>query len=342
MLHQGFVAPRGICLHQDVLVVADTAQNKIFIFQQDAHNNYFLKLTLGNKNNQRNACSGTSLQYPSGVWTNKNILIVADAWNHRVLIWHTFPTTDYQAADVVIGQMGFESNQPNINGLSSSPSAQSLYWPYGVWSDGKGLWIADTGNRRVLYFNHIPTTNFATANEVIGQESFNEKEYDPKNAIWPYSVKISEAGEMIISDTQYNRCLYWKNWKTSLQQSSDFIIGQPDLQSNGQNQYHLKAAANTLNWCYDACFADDGIWIADTGNSRILLYEKLVGNNPSAAALLGQEDFQKNGEASLSMKSTSDHTNNLYWPFAISCYQNKLAVADTGKSRVLIYKLENE
>ena len=30
--------------------------------------------------------SGSSLQYPSGIWTNGEKIIVADAWNHRVLV----------------------------------------------------------------------------------------------------------------------------------------------------------------------------------------------------------------------------------------------------------------
>ena len=117
-----------------------------------------------NSNTGRNAgdsVNASSLQYPSGVWTNGKKLIVADAWNHRVLIWHSMPTKNGQPADVVLGQMDFESNQPNIMGLGKIPTAHTLYWPYGVFSDGNHLWVADTGNRRVLFYNKIPEANFA-------------------------------------------------------------------------------------------------------------------------------------------------------------------------------------
>jgi hypothetical protein len=248
ILDEGLTAPRGICLHGDYLITADTAQNKVFIFQKEG-DDYSLRFTLGNEDNMRNECIASSLQYPSGIWTDGKILIVADAWHHRVLIWSDFVTRDYQPADIVIGQAGCTGSQPNVDGLLSAPSAQSLYWPYGVWSDGGALWIADTGNRRVLYYNKIPTQNFAAADAVIGQDSFKEKEYDPDNAIWPYSVKVSSRGELIISDTQYYRCLYWKNHATAFTERCDFILGQPDMQSNGQNQYRLRAAENTLSWC---------------------------------------------------------------------------------------------
>jgi hypothetical protein len=65
-----------------------------------------------------------------------NKLIVADAWNHRVLIWNEFPTQNGQPADVVIGQPGMQNNLPNVEGVGTVASAKNLYWPYGVWSDG--------------------------------------------------------------------------------------------------------------------------------------------------------------------------------------------------------------
>ena len=42
----------------------------------------------------------------------------------------------------------------------------------GVFSDGIRLWIADTGNRRTLYFDKMPTQNFTAADHVIGKRNF--------------------------------------------------------------------------------------------------------------------------------------------------------------------------
>jgi hypothetical protein len=190
-----------------------------------------------------------------------------------------------------------------------------------------------------LYYKNIPAANFAAADAVIGQDNFEEKEYEPEHAIWPYSVKISDSGAMIIADTQYYRCLYWKDHETAFTRKADYIIGQPDRQSNGQNQYRLQPTAHTLNWCYDACFIHNHVLVADTGNSRLLFFDIPAASNPSAISIIGQLHFEMNGEASLSMKSTLDHQFNLYWPFSVSAWQDMLAVADTGKSRILLYQI---
>ncbi|MEL6926791.1 MAG: hypothetical protein AAFO94_22310, partial [Bacteroidota bacterium] len=274
------LAPRGVYLVDNKLFVADTAQNRVFIWNQLPTTEFQNPdIVLGQSAKQatgRNASgkvNGSSLFYPSGIWSDGTRLIVADAWNHRVLIWSQLPTTDGQPADIVIGQPDFESNDPNVKGISHNPTAQSLNWPYGVFSDGVQLWIADTGNRRVLYFSQIPTVNFAKAEKVIGKPNFTERDYDHNDPIWPYSVKVSPSGQMTITDTQYYRVLLWHDWRTALDKKADVIIGQPAFDANGQNQFGWFPKANTLNWCYDTCFYKDGLWVVDTGSSRILWFE---------------------------------------------------------------------
>lgn len=335
-IHDQLLAPRGVCLSKQHLIISDTGRNRVTVYKKTS-NGFEQLLVLGNNSDQRQPVSNHTFHYPSGVWTNDQQLIVADAWNHRVLIWHQFPQNDFQPADIVIGQPGFASCEPNVYGLGHTPNANTLYWPYGIWSNGQELWIADTGNRRVLYFEKIPTLNFCSASAVIGQSGFEEKDYNPNNAVWPYSVKISENGELLIADTQFFRCLYWKSWNNALYQTADCILGQAQLSDNGQNQYRLLPASNTLNWCYDACFTENGIAVADTGNSRILLHHTPSHSNPTAVGLIGQEKFEVNGDASLSLKLATDNHNHLYWPFAVSYQKGCLAVADTGKSRVRIY-----
>lgn len=338
------LAPRGVFLHEKILVVSDTGQNRVFIWKNfDERIEQKATVVLGqtgNSNTERNAgdsVNASSLQYPSGVWTNGKKLIVADAWNHRVLIWHSMPTTNGQPADVVLGQMDFESNQPNVMGLGKMPTAHTLYWPYGVFSDGNHLWVADTGNRRVLFYNKIPEANFAGADGLVGQEHYCDKDYDNNNAVWPYSVKINTNGSMAIADTQYYRVMLWKNYRDAFNKPADTIIGQADINSSGQNQFKLKPAANTLNWCYDCCFWKNGIAVADTGNSRILVWNDLPEiNNVPANSLIGQQHFEMNGESSLSMKTTLQ--NEMYWPFTVNTCDDKLIVADTGNHRILIYK----
>ncbi len=339
------LAPRGVFLVKNQLIVADTAQNRMFIWNElptgEFQNPDVVLGQTAKKETGRNAkgkVSASSVFYPSGLWSDGEKLIVADAWNHRVLIWLQMPTQDGQAADVVIGQMDFENNEPNIKGISTPPSSQSLNWPYGVFSDGKQLWIADTGNRRILYFKEIPTQNFAAADGVIGKPNFEERDYDHNGPIWPYSVKISQSGAMAITDTQYYRVLLWHDWKTALHRKADVIIGQESFEGNGQNQFGWFPKANTLNWCYDTCFYKDGLWVADTGSSRILWFDKIpTANNAEAVNLLGQDDFKTGSENKNTIWTTE---GSLYWPFQTCIEGTTMVAADTGNHRVVIYQLK--
>ena len=163
--HKPFLAPRGVHLVNTTLLVSDTGQNRVFIWHSlptGLHQEP--DVILGQENveasgrNAGGAVSAESLHYPSGIWSDGQRLIVADAWNHRVLIWNRLPSQNAQAADVVLGQPDFESNEVNVEGISKDPTAKSMHWPYGVFSDGKRLWVADTGNRRILFYENIPET----------------------------------------------------------------------------------------------------------------------------------------------------------------------------------------
>ncbi|MEM7575431.1 MAG: hypothetical protein AAF433_21185 [Bacteroidota bacterium] len=343
------LAPRGVCIVDDKLIVADTGQNRVFIWEDyrrllaEGTTHADPLLVLGQADEQgtgRNAGGSTSahsLHYPSGIWSDGKYLMVADAWNHRVLIWHEFPTTSGQAADTVLGQPDFISNQPNVAGIGAAPTAKSLNWPYGLFSDGHRLWIADTGNRRILVFDKIPTENYTAADQVIGKASFTERDYDHHDPIWPYSVKIGPKGELLVADTQYYRCLFWKNWQDAGQQHSDLVIGQPSLSDNGMNQYDLFPRADTLSWCYDAGFYQDGLLVADTGNSRILWFNQIPQKSGTAANnLIGKPHFRMGSENAATVFGTEAQ---LYWPFSLCTSDHFLALADTGNHRVSLQEL---
>ena len=155
-----FLAPRGVYAAGTKLFVSDTGRNRVFIWNKIPKSEYQEPdLVLGQVDavetgrNSGGIVSASTLQYPSGIWSDGNIVIVADAWNHRVLIWLSMPTENGAPADVVLGQPDFTANQPNVSGIGADPSQNSLNWPYGVFSDGKGLWVADTGNRRILFYD---------------------------------------------------------------------------------------------------------------------------------------------------------------------------------------------
>ncbi len=336
-----FLAPRGVHLLGNKLLVSDTGKNRVFIWNQIPTQEFQSPdvvlgqdIATGTGRNQGSKISASTMQYPSGLWSNGKILAVADAWNHRVLIWHNFPTQSGQPADVVLGQTDFLGNEPNQLGVGSTPSERTMNWPYGLTSDGEHLWVADTGNRRVLYYDQIPTENNAPADKVIGKDTFDDRDYDHQHAIWPYSVKLSPHGQLAITDTQYYRVLLWERWTDAFSQPASVIIGQPTWEANGQNQFGLFPQANTLNWCYDSCFDNTGLWVADTGNSRLLRFSELPQqHNQPADSLIGPKDFSTSSENAETINGTS---NTLYWPFSISISGQTMALADTGNHRIVL------
>lgn len=83
-------------------------------------------------------------------------LIVGDFLNNRVLIWNTFPTSDFQAADVVLGQGDFTHNTANDDNQDGNedtmPSDRTFKAPTGLTLAGDKLLVNDTYNHRVLVF----------------------------------------------------------------------------------------------------------------------------------------------------------------------------------------------
>ena len=339
-----FLAPRGVWYTQNMLFVADTGQNRVFCWKRlDGAETATPDLILGQRSSKQTgrntgeAVSASSLLYPSGLWCDGQRLIIADAWNHRVLIWHELPEKNGIPADVVVGQPDPTCNRPNITGLQACPTARSLYWPYGVYSNGKHLWIADTGNRRVLYFEEIPTENYQAADNLVGKNRLDERDYDSDHAVWPYSVKVSPEGKMAITDTQYYRVLLWPDWREAFKNPAHAIVGQPNFSANGQNQFSFKPSSNTLNWCYDAHFQGEHLFVADTGNSRLLYFKTFpLHHNAQADNLIGQKDFETGSENPDTVNGT-DHS--LYWPFSVAGEEDILVVADTGNHRIVIIKL---
>ncbi len=197
--------------------------------------------------NQGGSVQANTLDGPRVSYSDGTRLYVADCYNHRVLIYNQFPSSNNALADVVIGQPNMTSNSFNQGG---SMNANTLYYPDGVYSDGARLYVADGTNHRVLIYNQIPSSNNASADVVIGQPNMvtntaNQGGSPGANTInWPVGV-YSDGTRLYVADRGNHRVLIYNQIPSANNASADIVIGQLDMTHNSVNQGG-SAGANTL------------------------------------------------------------------------------------------------
>jgi len=162
--------PRGVFTDGTRVVIADTANHRVLVYGSTKSTS--ATLVLGQPNFSSNAPnsggpSASTMQAPTGSYSDGTSLWVADSGNHRVLVWKTFPTKNGQAADFVLGQSSFAAVLGNRG--SSDASATSLSFPSDVHVVDGTLYVADSGNNRVVFYSRLPTTSGVAANGVLGQ-----------------------------------------------------------------------------------------------------------------------------------------------------------------------------
>ena len=135
-----------------------------------------------------------TLASPTGVWSDGTRLVVADKSNNRVLIWNSFPTTNFTPADLVIGQ-------PDFVAATAGTDAQTFSTARQVFSNGNQLFVADGGNHRVLVFDSFPSVNAQAADSVLGQSTFaddtaNDDDQDGVQDVNPTARTLSAPFDM--------------------------------------------------------------------------------------------------------------------------------------------------
>lgn len=108
--------PRGVCLvaEDGPLWVADTGHHRLLGWRsRPTTDNQPADWVIGQPDfnqegqNGKGAIGAATVSVPTGICATEQGLIVADAWNHRVLIWRTRPEASHVPADLVLGQADF-------------------------------------------------------------------------------------------------------------------------------------------------------------------------------------------------------------------------------------------
>jgi hypothetical protein len=263
-------------------------------------------------------------------------LYVADSWNHRVLVWDRIPEASNTPPDGVIGQADLDRCEPNRGG---DVSGCGFYWPYGIgWVAGR-FYIADTGNRRVLAWNGIPEDR-QRPDLVLGQnDEFSHAENrgaspSAHSFRWPHAV-AGDATTLYVADAGNHRILGW----TPIPERDEparLVLGQRDM-STAWEMPHLPPGASALRFPYAVACADGRLIAADTANNRVLIWRILPREGAFLPAddVIGQSDFDGNGEN----RWQAVERDTLCWPYGIAVCNNRLAIADSGNNRVMIWDI---
>jgi uncharacterized protein (TIGR03437 family) len=352
------VVPRGITLIGNEIAVADSASHRILIFPRfedwpDERQTFspLAKTVIGQANfsgRQRNRGSAEPaadrLYEPVAMAYGGSDLFVVDASNHRVLAF----SPPFAAAGRVLGQTNFSFNSANlIEGREFSLTVQvgSTTAGGGVAIDQRGttpyLYVADTGNHRVLGFRDVRKVKAGDrADVVIGQPDLQRSlcNYPSNNAdtpnetglCFPIGLTLDEEGNLYVADGGNGRVLRFpKPFTQTGLPRADLVLGQSGFAAVKLTDPGVR----TMAFPYGLAWSRAGLLVSDAAHNRVLLFApgpSGFSNGMAASKVFGQPDFFSSASGSLD--------NRLDTPLHIAVdSEERLYVADSGNQRIPIY-----
>jgi uncharacterized protein (TIGR03437 family) len=257
-----------------------------------------------------------------------------------------------QAARLVIGQRNFTlADFGATNQLIGSPSGLAL--ANGV------LWVADSNrlgstpnNNRVLRFSDLSTYPSPTdrpdvvgstcgacrgvASMVLGQPDFVSTNRNlSANGMRSPSGIATDGTVLAVADTDNNRVLIWLTLPKTNGQPADVVVGQADFTHNATS---VPPTQTSLRGPEGLWIQNGKLFVADTQDNRILIYNKIpTSNNAQADLVVGQAGFTAFVQPDLTASQPTTAANNMQTPVAVSSDGTRLFVSDLGQNRVLIF-----
>lgn len=303
----GMQHPTSVATDGRVLAVADTDNNRVLIWRSmPTRNNQPADIVLGQPdfatgraNEGGQLPTQRSLRGPQGVWIQGSRLFVADTSNNRILIWRNIPTSNYQPADVVLGQSSFTAFAPqDLSASSFQPKANTLLTPVSVTSDGVKLFVSDLGYNRVLVWNSIPDANGAPADVVIGQPNMDSGDANNGKGVCP------DQGTTV----------------------------------NEVTTYPAECYRATMDFPRYALSDGKRLFIADGGNDRILIYNTIpTRNGQRADVIVGQIASNVNQVSDSANPLGRASSDSVAAPMALAWDGENLYVSDPFRRRILVF-----
>lgn len=288
-----------------------------------------------------------------------NRLYAADA-NNRVLGWRDAAGFANGApADLVLD--GDDPRRPRgscnfadtvINASRFCLGGGSVLGGLAVDSHGN-LWISDVLNHRVLELDR-PFETDRVADRVFGQggsfttRTCNQGGVSARSLCFPGALAFDTAGNLYVADLHNNRVLLFRD---PLQDRvADKVFGQAGFTRNtctlGAKGLCLGFEDGSINIRFYgasglAVDREGNLYVADSANARVLIFQDAARSDTTADAVLGQESFrtQLQGTGPKRFGGVDSATPTNFGPSGLALGpEGELYVADPPNDRVLVFE----
>lgn len=278
--------------------------------------------------------SGISLNQPWGVFSDGARVFIADTNANRVVIHNKIPVKDEEPADIVLGEKDFNSSIfAGRNGMESVAS---------IGTDGKNLWVGYWN--RILFWNPLPQKSSAPADGILIYPDFGPQDNrrgdfftDEASAIIPYN------GKLIVVSREQNRILIWNKYPTRNRQKHDLYLGKGVVYDEAGNKNFPGGCGITqMNQPQGGAASQDGrLFVADTSNRRILIWNSIPSKNETLPDLvIGQTGFETCNEEAVpdtTGKKINQPLNRFTNPTSLSIDGERMVVLDGENRRALVW-----
>jgi sugar lactone lactonase YvrE len=276
----GFDEPYGVAVDKlGHLYVLDSAHDRVLGYKLPITvNGQAPKMVFGEPDFATASCNYTGTRdnkgmcFPQGIAVDPSgNLFVGDTSNDRVLEYNApFSSGNDNLPDHVFGPPDFVSD-----GCAFPPTASSICSPTGVASDAAGnIYIADTGDNRVVEFNTpVASLNFV-ADKVFGQPNFVSNSGGVSASLLnnPTGVAVDSLAEVYVVDNGNHRVLGYKT-QLATGNVATLVFGQfGSFTSNMPNFGGVPSPYTLDNPQGAAVDPSNNLYVADQGNNRVLGY----------------------------------------------------------------------
>ena len=154
------------------------------------------------------------------------------------------------------------------------------------------------------------------------------------SSMYQPTAVASDGTIVAVADTSNNRILIWKSIPTTFGQPADIVLGQKDFTSVAL----VTVTASSLRAPQGVWIQNGKLFVADTENNRILIWNSIpTQNNQAADVVLGQPNFTTAPQVNQVNLSLPTSANIMLSPTSVTSDGTRLYVADLGYNRVLIW-----